>query len=320
MRKVLTNRTLWMGMILSLFLLLPHFSGNYILYLASLAGVYSIVSIGLNLLFGFTGLISIGHAAFLGTGAYTTAILLTRMPAIPFPVILILSGLLAAVLGMIVGLPALRLSGHYLAMATMGFGFVMEEIFLHWESFTRGALGITVPKVSIGPLRLATGVSKYYLILLMVLLMILVARNILNSKTGRAFIAIRDNEIAAQAMGVHLAWYKTISFVISAFYAGIAGSLYAVLLSYINAESFHLMVSVFYLEMVVVGGIASIMGSILGAIFLTALPEILGAKYQLYQIIVQGMVLVLTIIFMPRGVSGMIWRLCRWTQGRQKER
>jgi branched-chain amino acid transport system permease protein len=320
MRKALTNRKLWMGMILSLFLLLPHFSGNYILYLASLAGVYSIVSIGLNLLFGFTGLISIGHAAFLGTGAYTTAILLTRMPAIPFPVILILSGLLAAVLGMIVGLPALRLSGHYLAMATMGFGFVMEEIFLHWESLTRGALGITVPKVSIGPLRLATGVSKYYLILLMVLLMILVARNILNSKTGRAFIAIRDNEIAAQAMGVHLAWYKTISFVISAFYAGIAGSLYAVLLSYINAESFHLMVSVFYLEMVVVGGIASIMGSILGAIFLTALPEILGARYQLYQIIVQGMVLVLTIIFMPRGVSGMIWRLCRWTQGRQKER
>ena len=320
MREALTNRKFWMGMILSLFLLLPHFSGNYILYLASLAGVYSIVSIGLNLLFGFTGLISIGHAAFLGTGAYTTAILLTRMPAIPFPVILILSGLLAAVLGMIVGLPALRLSGHYLAMATMGFGFVMEEIFLHWESLTRGALGITVPKVSIGPLRLATGVSKYYLILLMVLLMILVARNILNSKTGRAFIAIRDNEIAAQAMGVHLAWYKTISFVISAFYAGIAGSLYAVLLSYINAESFHLMVSVFYLEMVVVGGIASIMGSILGAIFLTALPEILGAKYQLYQIIVQGMVLVLTIIFMPRGVSGMIWRLCRWTQGRQKER
>ena len=319
MREVLTNRKLWMGMILSLFLLLPHFSGNYILYLASLAGVYSIVSIGLNLLFGFTGLISIGHAAFLGTGAYTTAILLTRMPAIPFPVILILSGLLAAVLGMIVGLPALRLSGHYLAMATMGFGFVMEEIFLHWESLTRGALGITVPKVSIGPLRLATGVSKYYLILLMVLLMILVARNILNSKTGRAFIAIRDNETAAQAMGVHLAWYKTISFVISAFYAGIAGSLYAVLLSYINAESFHLMVSVFYLEMVVVGGIASIMGSILGAIFLTALPEILGAKYQLYQIIVQGMVLVLTIIFMPRGVSGMIWRLCRWSKGRQKE-
>jgi branched-chain amino acid transport system permease protein len=316
MRKALTNRKLWIGVILSLFLLLPHFSGTYILYLASLAGVYSIVSIGLNLLFGFTGLISIGHAAFLGTGAYTTAILLTRMPAIPFPVILILSGLLAAVLGMIVGLPALRLSGHYLAMATMGFGFVMEEIFLHWESLTRGALGITVPKVSIGPLRLTTGVSKYYLILLMVLLMILVARNILNSKTGRAFIAIRDNEIAAQAMGVHLAWYKTISFVISAFYAGIAGSLYAVLLSYINAESFHLMVSVFYLEMVVVGGIASIMGSIFGAIFLTALPEILGARYQLYQIIVQGMVLVLTIIFMPRGISGMIWRLCRWTKGR----
>ncbi len=319
MREAITNRKLWGGIILLLFLLLPHFSGTYILYLASLAGVYSIVSIGLNLLFGFTGLISIGHAAFLGTGAYTTAILLTRMPAIPFPVVLILSGLLAAVLGMFVGLPALRLSGHYLAMATMGFGFVMEEIFLHWESLTKGALGITVPKISIGPLPLTTGISKYYLILLILLLMILLARNILKSKTGRAFIAIRDHEIAAQAMGVHLAWYKTISFVISAFYAGIAGSLYAVLLSYINAESFHLMVSVFYLEMVVVGGIASILGSILGAIFLTTLPEILGARYQLYQIIVQGLVLVLTLIFMPWGVSGMIWKLVRRAKGRPSE-
>jgi len=312
MGKLFTNRKIWFVLLILIFLLLPHFSGTYVLYLASLAGVYTIVSIGLNLLFGFTGLISIGHAAFLGTGAYTTAILLTRMAPIPFPVILILSGLLASVFGLIVGLPALRLSGHTLAMATMGFGFVMEEVFLHWESLTKGALGITVPRVSIGPIHFATGINKYYLILVLVLLMILLAKNILNSKTGRAFIAIRDHEIAAQTMGINLAWYKTISFVISAFYAGIAGSLYAILLSYINAESFHLMVSVLYLEMVIVGGIASLLGSILGAIFLTVLPEILGAKYQLYQIIVQGLVLVLTLIFMPWGISGMFWRVCEW--------
>ena len=312
MGKLFTNRKIWFVLLILIFLLLPHFSGTYVLYLASLAGVYTIVSIGLNLLFGFTGLISIGHAAFLGTGAYTTAILLTRMAPIPFPVILILSGLLASVFGLIVGLPALRLSGHTLAMATMGFGFVMEEVFLHWESLTKGALGITVPRVSMGPIHFATGINKYYLILVLVLLMILLAKNILNSKTGRAFIAIRDHEIAAQTMGINLAWYKTISFVISAFYAGIAGSLYAILLSYINAESFHLMVSVLYLEMVIVGGIASLLGSILGAIFLTVLPEILGAKYQLYQIIVQGLVLVLTLIFMPWGISGMFWRVCEW--------
>jgi branched-chain amino acid transport system permease protein len=314
MSELIKNRKIWFGLSILIFLLLPHFSGTYVLYLASLAGVYAIVSIGLNLLFGFTGLISIGHAAFLGTGAYTTAILLTRIAPIPFPVILILSGLLASVFGLIVGLPALRLSGHTLAMATMGFGFVMEEVFLHWESLTKGALGITVPRVSIGPIHFATGISKYYLILVLVFLMILLARNILNSKTGRAFIAIRDHEIAAQTMGINLAWYKTISFVISAFYAGIAGSLYAILLSYINAESFHLMVSVLYLEMVIVGGIASILGSILGAIFLTVLPEILGAKYQLYQIIVQGLVLVLTLIFMPWGISGMFWRVYEWTK------
>ena len=146
MREMIKNKKIWVGLSIFVFLLLPYFSGTYILYLTSLAGVYTIVSIGLNLLFGFTGLISIGHAAFFGTGAYTTAILLTRIPEIPFPIILILSGLLAAVLGLIVGLPSLRLSGHYLAMATLGFGFVMEEIFLHWESLTKGGLGIAVPK------------------------------------------------------------------------------------------------------------------------------------------------------------------------------
>ena len=319
MRDVIKNNRLWLAILVIPLLLLPHFSGTYVIYLTSIAGVYTIVSVGLNLLFGFTGLISIGHAAFLGTGAYTTAILLTRAAAVPFPVVLILSGLLAALLGLIVGLPALRLSGHYLAMATMGFGFVMEELFLHWESLTKGSLGITVPKVSIGPLRFATGVSKYYLILVLVAAMILLAKNILNSKTGRAFIAIRDHEIAAQTLGIHLAWYKTISFMISAFYAGIAGSLYAILLSYINAEGFHLMVSVFYLEMVIVGGIASVLGSILGAVFLTLLPEILGAKYQLYQIILQGLVLVLTLIFMPWGLSGMFWSLYHGRKHEEKK-
>jgi branched-chain amino acid transport system permease protein len=150
--------------------------------------------------------------------------------------------------------------------------------------------------------------------------MILLAKNILGSKTGRAFIAIRDHEIAAQSMGINLAWYKTISFVISAFYAGIAGSLYAVLLSYVNAESFHLMVSVFYLEMVIVGGLSSILGSVLGAMFLTVLPEILGAKYQLYQIIVQGFVLVFTLIFMPSGLSGMYLKLVERAKARRREK
>jgi len=320
MAEIVRNQKTWVGILLLILLFLPYFSGSYILYLVSLAAMYAIVSVGLNLLFGFTGLISIGHAAFLGTGAYTTAILLTRIPAVPFPVILILSGLLAAVLGFVVGLPSLRLSGHYLAMATIGFGYVMEEVFLHWESLTKGALGITVPKVSIGPIRFGTEISKYYLIITLVILMILLAKNILSSKTGRAFIAIRDNEIAAQSMGINLAWYKTISFVISAFYAGIAGSLYAVLLSYVNAESFHLMVSVFYLEMVIVGGLSSILGSVLGAIFLTVLPEILGAKYQLYQIIVQGFVLVLTLIFMPSGLSGMCLKLVERAKPRRKEK
>jgi len=316
MREAIKNKKVWVGLGILVILSLPSYSGTYVVYLASLAGVYTIVSLGLNLLFGFTGLVSISHAAFVGTGAYTTAILLTRLPVIPFPIVLIASGFLAAVLGLIVGLPALRLSGHYLAIATLGFGYVMTEVFLHWERLTKGALGITVPKVSIGPIHFASEASKYYLIIVLVFIMIVLTKNILGSKTGRAFIAIRDHEIAAQSMGINLAWYKTISFVISAFYAGIAGSLYAVLLSYINGEGFQLGVSMLYLEMVIVGGMASILGSILGAIFLTVLPEILGTKYQLYQLIVQGLVLVLTLIFMPWGLSGMFWRLHKWIKGK----
>jgi branched-chain amino acid transport system permease protein len=316
MKKIFEKRQALFGVLFLILFLLPYYSGAYITYLASIAGVYAIVAIGLNLLFGFTGLISIGHAAFLGTGAYTTAILLTRVPAIPFPVVMILSGILAAVLGFIVGLPALRLSGHYLAMATMGFGFVMEEIFLHWESLTKGTFGINVPKVSIGPILFVSRASKYYLIFTLAIIMILLAKNILNSKTGRAFIAVRDHEIAAQSMGVNLAWYKTLSFIISAFYAGIGGSLYAILLSYINSEAFNIWISVLYLEMVIVGGIASILGSIFGAVFLTILPEILGAKYQLYQLILQGVILVLALMFMPFGLSGTFWKVRGWATKR----
>ena len=298
------------------FIALPFFMSPFLNYLFTLSGIYIIGVLGLNILFGFTGLISIANATFLGVGAYTAGILMTRVTGVPYPLVILLSGLVAALFGLGIGLPALRLSGHYLAMVTMGFAYVMEELFLHWKSVTGGALGIQVPKVSILGFVFTGDKSKYFLVLFFVVLAVFVSINILKTKTGRAFIAIRDHEIAAETMGINLTWYKTLSFVISAFFGGLAGALYAPIVSYIDPSSFNVLISVLLLEMVIVGGTGSILGSIIGPIFLTFLPEAVGKDYQLYLIVIQGMVLMLVLIFMPFGFSGMISNLSeRWKGG-----
>lgn len=295
---------------------LPFFASPYLNYLFTLSGIYIIGVLGLNLLFGFTGLISIANASFLGIGAYTTAILMTRVVGLPYLLVLLASGVIAALFGLGIGLPALRLSGHYLAMVTMGFAYVMEEMFLHWKKMTQGALGIQVPKISILGFVFRGDKSKYFLVLFFVALMVILAINILKTKTGRAFIAIRDHEIAAETMGINLTWYKTLSFVIGAFFGGVAGALYAPIVSYIDPSSFNVLISILLLEMVIVGGTGSILGSIIGPIFLTFLPEAVGKDYQLYLIVIQGMVLVLVLIFMPLGVSSMIFKLAQRWKGR----
>jgi len=288
---------------------LPFLMSPFLNYLFTLSGVYIIGVLGLNILFGFTGLISIANATFLGVGAYTAGILMTRVAGIPYPLVILASCSIAALFGLAIGLPALRLSGHYLAMVTMGFAYVMGELFLHWKSLTGGALGIQVPKVTLLGFVFSGDKSKYFLVLFFVVLTVLISTNILKTKTGRAFVAIRDHEIAAETMGINLMWYKTLSFVISAFFGGLAGALYAPVVSFIDPSSFDLLVSVLLLEMVIVGGTGSILGSIIGPIFLTFLPEAVGKSYQLYLIVIQGMVLVLVLIFMPFGFSGMIFNL-----------
>lgn len=298
---------LWGGIIL-LLALAPLFLRGYTLYILNLASVYIIATIGLNLLTGYTGQLSIGHAGFLAIGAYAAALLLAKA-GIPFWLSIPLAGLITGLTGFILLIPALRLTAIYLAIATLGFGAAVAEILPRWSSLTGGHQGMRVPQPTIFGLRLDSDVELYYLALIIVIIMILLARNIVNSKLGRAFIAIRDREPAAQACGISLAKYKAYAFFISAFYTGIAGGLYAYVVKYISPGEFDLAKSIYLFMMMALGGMASIPGSVVGALFLTFLPQWLSGLRGLQQLI-YGAALVGVVIFMPYGIWGFVRR---WT-------
>ena len=240
--------------------------GNYVIYLLNMTLIASVAAIGLNILTGWTGLISIGHAAFLAIGAYSSA-LLTKNLSMPFLLALPLSGIIAAAIGFAVGLPALRIKGIYLAIATLAFAVIVDHVILHWDSLTNGAEGLTVSKPVIFGFAFSTEIRFYYLATLVVIGLTFVAVNLRRSRIGRGLIAVRESDLAAEVMGINLAKYKTLSFAICAFYAGIAGSLYAHHISYIGTEDFTFFLSIEYLVIILVGGIGSIFGSILGAAF-----------------------------------------------------
>jgi branched-chain amino acid transport system permease protein len=297
------------------FLLLPLLLGDYFISQLSFICIYSIASVGLMLLTGYGGQISLGHAAFFAIGAYASSILTKE--GLPFLLAFPTAGLLAGIVGIIIGLPALRLSGLYLAIVTMGFSFIVEEIILRWQSLTRGSFGMTVGPPSIGPLSFDTEKSYYYLALILLVLTILIARNILRSPTGRAISAIRDSEVAAQAMGVSLAKYKVLAFAISAFFTGISGSLFAHKMTFINPESFTIAVSIEFVAMIIIGGLGSLQGAVLGAIFVILLPQfIVLTKYYVSSIPsnqagfesgLYGLMIILFILFEPMGIYGR-WR------------
>ncbi|SHJ29210.1 branched-chain amino acid transport system permease protein [Desulfatibacillum alkenivorans DSM 16219] len=303
----------WYILLLLLLLAAPAAMGTYWVSLLIQIGIYIIVALGLNLLSGYTGQVSLGHAAFFAVGAYTSAIL-TGKYSIPFLLALPASGVAGAAAGLVVGLPALRLKGLYLAIATMGFGFIVEEIIVQWESVTNSVNGLMVTRPVIGPISFQSDKSYYYLVLAVVLIMVLAIKNILRTPTGRAFIAIRDSEIAAESMGVSLTVYKTAAFAISAFYAGVAGSLFAHFMFFIGPENFTIMESISFLVMILVGGLGSVHGAVFGAVFITFLPEaislsrgylpaVIGEQAGL-QSAVYGLVLLLFIRFEPLGLYG----------------
>jgi len=302
----------WYGALMVLLLAAPWLFAEYWLAQLTFVLIYAIAGLGLMLLAGFTGLFSLGHAAFLGVGAYTQAVLTNA--GLPFPVALACAAGLSAAVGVVVGLPALRVKGIYLGMATLAFGFIVEEVFARWESVTGGNAGIHIKAPDLFGFKLASGEAFYFLCLLLTVVATLGILNLLRSPTGRAFVAIRDSEISAQSMGIHLARYKTLSFALSAALAGIAGALYAHKLQFISPDQFNILQSIDLLLMIVIGGVGSVHGAFLGAIFLISMPQVIGLTKDYLppaigqapglQAAVYGMVLIAFVLFEPLGLYG----------------
>jgi branched-chain amino acid transport system permease protein len=306
--------------------------GTYRTFQGSMIAMWVIVALGLNILTGYNGQISLGHSAFVAIGGYTAAILMVDY-GWPFWTTIIMGGVIAGAIGFLIGIPALRLTGPYLAIATLGLALATPQILKKYDGLTHGTQGINVrPEVPPPPefigdwfgIELSNDEWIYFLALFIAFMMMILAINIVRSRVGRAFVAIRDSEIAAQAMGISVPRYKTIAFAISAFYGGIAGGTYAQVVGYVSPESFNFLLSINFLTTIVVGGLASILGSVLGATGLIVVPELPGLvsfipgaglpdelSWAFY-----GVALILVMIFAPYGLAGLFNRLVRWVSSR----
>jgi branched-chain amino acid transport system permease protein len=295
---------------------LPFWATSYWMDVLNRILIATIAALGLNILTGFTGQISLGNAAFLSVGAYATAFLGGRY-GLPFPVVMPLAGLLTALVGMVFGVPSLRLKGLYLAVATLAAHFVIEFTVTHWESVTGGVNGLSVPAAKLGPIELAGDKKLFWLVLAVTAMFLWFAKNLFRTKVGKAFVAIRDQDISAEVMGVSVFKHKLLSFGVSSFYVGVAGSLLAYQARIISPENFPISVAIDQLGMIIIGGLGSVLGSIFGAIFVTLLPELLrlgtgvlsNTFPQLYESFAPlkmgmfGLAIVLFLVFEPDGMA-----------------
>ena len=315
---IVRTRLQW-GLLITLFLLLgvfPMFASPYLLNFVILVAITIITVEGLNILTGYAGQISLGHAAFMAVGAYTSAIATQRL-GIPFIIALPLAGIVTGIIGLIFGLPALRVKGFYLALSTLGAQFIIIYVIEH-IAITGGTDGMHCPPASIGPIVFDTRPSFYYLAITITILMTFFAKNIARTRVGRAFVAIRDNDLAAEVMGIDVFYYKLLAFIIGCFFAGVAGSLWAHYFTAIHTEQFPMMNSIWYLGMLVIGGMGSAVGPIFGVIFFRGLEELItigapvlantfpmvgGNIFAALGSIVFGLVLMLFLIFEPSGLS-----------------
>jgi branched-chain amino acid transport system permease protein len=304
MSQKITNRAFVIAVLVLLFALPFLVENSYTMYILNLVGIYVIMAVGLNIVLGYTGQISIVNAGFAGIGAYITALSIVKL-SIPLYIALPMAGILTAGIGIIIGFPALRLGSHYLAMATLACNQAIQLIMIHWKSVTMGAAGVSLSSVNIGPIALNSNHRLYFLVIPIALILIYLYVNIIKSKLGRSLIAVRDNEIAAQSMGVSLAKYKTTAFAISGFYAGIGGGLFALVIGYVSPESFGLNESVFHLAILVIGGTATLPGPILGSIFFVVAPELFHWMVE-YKVLVFSLIALIFIIFMPGGIYGLV--------------
>lgn len=299
------KKRLILAALLVVLLLIPVFQpGQYFIRILSLIGIYSILALSLNLITGFLGQTSMGHAAFYCIGAYGMTLMATKLNWSFFTATLV--GMIVAGLGgLILSLASMRLSGSYLAVTTLGFGEVVKMIALNWNSLTNGPLGIrSIPRPKLFGLELSTANGgMYYLVLFYVILVVLACCSIQNSKMGRAIIAIREDELSAKLMGVETNKYKVVTIMISAMMAGLAGACYASLTRYIDPNTFSFDVSMVILSIVIFGGMGSIPGMIVGAVILVSFPEVLRFMSE-YRFVVYGLILVLMMRFRPQGLLG----------------
>lgn len=331
--RTLALRLLGIGPLLALLCWLPFVVDSHRTFQLTMIGVWAVVAIGLNILTGYNGQISLGHGAFVTLGGYTSALLMARQDW-PFWITIILAGIFAAVAGLMVGIPALRLAGPYLAIATLAMAIAAPQIIVKYDDFTGGTQGIGRPQglmQSQPPGFLADLLNRdqwvYFLVLLTALLMALLAWAIIRSRIGRAFVAVRDSEVAAAALGINVAGTKVTAFSISAFYAGIAGGLFVQAQGIMTPDSIGILLSINFLTTIVIGGLASIEGSIIGAALLVYLPSDIPNLFQRvvntvipsFSIdvvhrspgILQGAAVILVMLLMPFGVAGFLHRLAR---------
>ncbi len=304
----------------------PLVLGRYELGLLIAIGYSAIAALGLNILVGFTGQISIGHAAFFGFGAFASALLAEH--GVPVPLAIWGAGVLTGAIGLVFGSPAARLKGLYLAIATLAAQFILEDFFARAPWFSGGVAGRVTEPYALFGIRFDREESYFYIVLAHVVVMFVAAANLMRTRDGRALIAVRDHYLSAEMMGINLAYYRTMSFGIASFYAGIGGALYAHYLLFVSVEAFNILYSIQFLAMVIIGGLGSIMGSMLGAIFMVLLPEVvqsgadllagsaidrvlrLGTSISFLREMTIGAAIILFLIFEPDGLAHR-WRMIK---------
>ncbi len=316
---IMRTKTHWVLFFSFLVLLFaaPLYLNNYWLGVFNLLAITVIAATGLNILVGYCGQLSIGHAGFMAVGAYTAAILTNRFE-LPFLVGLICAGLMAGIIGLIFGLPSVRVKGFYLAITTIAAQFIIIWVINHW-GLTGGFEGIRVPYASIGGFVFRSEASQFYLMMVITVLGIFFAKNLARTKVGRAFIAVRDNDLAAEVMGINPLYYKLLAFFIGCFYAGIAGALYAHWAGSLYAEQFSFTESILYVGMIIIGGLGTTLGPILGVVGISLLKQFLTVGVVPFlentftmlpsgfatgvAPMVFGLVIILFLILEPRGLA-----------------
>lgn len=283
---------------------LPFGLGNYGWYILATVMVYAIVGLGLNVLIGQGGQISIGHAGFFALGAYASALSVVKL-GLPFLAGVAIGGIVAGLFGLLVALPALRVQGHYLAIATLGFALVVQQVLFEWEWLTGGRRGLFVPRPRLFGIDLKSDFSYYYVILLVFLVLFWLAGNFAKSHTGRALAALRMSTVAAECCGIPRPKHIIIAFATSAFFTGISGALYGHLLGYLSTGSFSLTLSLSFLSMAVIGGLHSRAGALLGGIYLALAPEFLR-EFKDAQMVIYGVLVILCVQYLPGGLISIV--------------